>query len=46
MDTPLQALAVPDADPATLKSPAAAADELIGAIIAALRESSVETVAR
>ncbi len=35
MDTPLHALAVPDADPATLKRPEAAADELIAAILAA-----------
>jgi len=32
MDTPLHALAVPAADPATLKSPAASALEIIGAI--------------
>ncbi|HEX8013255.1 MAG TPA: SDR family oxidoreductase [Casimicrobiaceae bacterium] len=36
MDTPLHALAVPDADPATLKQPAAAARELIAAIEDAL----------
>jgi NAD(P)-dependent dehydrogenase (short-subunit alcohol dehydrogenase family) len=36
MDTPLHALAVPDADPATLKRPEAAANELIDAIEAAL----------
>jgi NAD(P)-dependent dehydrogenase (short-subunit alcohol dehydrogenase family) len=36
MDTPLHALAIPDADPATLKRPAAAALELIDAIAAAL----------
>jgi NAD(P)-dependent dehydrogenase (short-subunit alcohol dehydrogenase family) len=36
MDTPLHAQAVPDADPASLKSPEAAARELIGAIEAAL----------
>lgn len=36
MDTPLHALAVPDADPATLKHPATAAEELIAAIVAAL----------
>ena len=35
MDTPLHALAVPDADPATLKRPEAAATELIDAILAA-----------
>jgi NAD(P)-dependent dehydrogenase (short-subunit alcohol dehydrogenase family) len=36
MDTPLHALAVPDADPSTLKRPAAAARELVDAIAAAL----------
>src|SRR5439155_13583015 len=38
MDTPLHALAVPDADPATLKRPETAAREFIDAIIAALPE--------
>ena len=36
MDTPLHALAVPDADPATLKRPEAAARELADAIAGAL----------
>ncbi len=36
MDTPLHALAVPDADPATLKMPHAAAHELLTAIAGAL----------
>jgi NAD(P)-dependent dehydrogenase (short-subunit alcohol dehydrogenase family) len=36
MDTPLHALAVPDADPATLKPPAVAAREVADAIAAAL----------
>ena len=36
MDTPLHALAVPDADPATLKRPETAARELVAAIAAAL----------
>lgn len=36
MDTPLHALAVPDADPRTLKRPELAADELLAAIGAAL----------
>jgi NAD(P)-dependent dehydrogenase (short-subunit alcohol dehydrogenase family) len=36
MDTPLHALAVPDADPATLKRPETAARELADAIAAAL----------
>ena len=35
MDTPLHALAVPDADPATLKRPETAARELADAIAAA-----------
>jgi NAD(P)-dependent dehydrogenase (short-subunit alcohol dehydrogenase family) len=38
MDTPLHTLAVPDADPATLKGPADAARELIAAIELALVE--------
>jgi NAD(P)-dependent dehydrogenase (short-subunit alcohol dehydrogenase family) len=38
MDTPLHALAVPDADPVTLKRAADAAGELIGAIERALLE--------
>src|SRR5262245_37154007 len=36
MDTPLHAVAIPDADPATLKRPDTAAAELIGAIARAL----------
>src|SRR3954468_7348564 len=36
MDTPLHALAVPDADPATLKRPETAAEEIIDRIRAAL----------
>jgi hypothetical protein len=36
MDTPLHAVAVPDADPATLKRPEEAARELADAIAAAL----------
>jgi NAD(P)-dependent dehydrogenase (short-subunit alcohol dehydrogenase family) len=36
MDTPLHALAVPDADPSTLKQPETAAQELLDAIVAAL----------
>jgi len=38
MDTPLHALALPDADPATLKRPEAAARELTDAIFAALEK--------
>ena len=38
MDTPLHALAVPDADPATLKRPEDAAHALIDAIALALHE--------
>ena len=36
MDTPLHALAVPDADPATLKRPADSAEEIVEAVLAAL----------
>jgi NAD(P)-dependent dehydrogenase (short-subunit alcohol dehydrogenase family) len=45
MDTPLHALAVPDADPATLKRPEAAARELAAAIAAALPAPAVAGVA-
>ncbi len=41
MDTPLHALAVPDADPATLKRPEQSAAELIEAIAAALPKRAV-----
>jgi NAD(P)-dependent dehydrogenase (short-subunit alcohol dehydrogenase family) len=41
MDTPLHALAVPDADPASLKRPEAAARELADAIAAALPSRAV-----
>jgi NAD(P)-dependent dehydrogenase (short-subunit alcohol dehydrogenase family) len=43
MDTPLHALAVPDADPASLKPPEAAAFELVSTIAAALPERGVRT---
>ena len=36
MDTPLHALAVPDADPSTLKRPEEAAAEIIETMLAAL----------
>jgi NAD(P)-dependent dehydrogenase (short-subunit alcohol dehydrogenase family) len=36
MDTPLHALAVPDADPATLKRPDDAANEIVASLLAAL----------
>jgi NAD(P)-dependent dehydrogenase (short-subunit alcohol dehydrogenase family) len=39
MDTPLHALAMPDADPATLKRPETAARELADAIVAALADA-------
>ena len=39
MDTPLHALALPDADPATLKRPEAAAHELADVIAAALNKA-------
>src|SRR6266536_3961821 len=46
MDTPLHALAVPDADPATLKRPEFAALEPLGAIAAALPSAaSVHAIA-
>lgn len=41
MDTPLHALAVPDADPATLKRPAEAARELADAIAAVLPGAAI-----
>ena len=41
MDTPLHSLAVPDADPATLKRPETAARELADAISAALAAEPV-----
>jgi NAD(P)-dependent dehydrogenase (short-subunit alcohol dehydrogenase family) len=40
MDTPLHALAVPDADPSTLKRPEAAAREMADAIAARLRDGA------
>jgi NAD(P)-dependent dehydrogenase (short-subunit alcohol dehydrogenase family) len=45
MDTPLHARAVPDADPATLKKPEAAALEVLDAIEAALPGRSPERLA-
>jgi len=45
MDTPLHALAVPEADPASLKRPAAAARELADAIEAALQRAPVVAAA-
>jgi NAD(P)-dependent dehydrogenase (short-subunit alcohol dehydrogenase family) len=41
MDTPLHALAVPDADRAALRDPADAASELTHAIVAALPRRAV-----
>ena len=41
MDTPMHALAVPDADIASLKQPETAAHELLDAIAANLLESRV-----
>ena len=38
MDTPLHALAVPDADPATLKRPEDAAEEILALLAASLPE--------
>jgi NAD(P)-dependent dehydrogenase (short-subunit alcohol dehydrogenase family) len=45
MDTPLHAIAVPDADPATLKPPAMAARELVDAIAAALPRPQAQVTA-
>ncbi len=42
MDTPLHALAVPGADPATLKPPAVAAQELMAAVQQARREAATQ----
>jgi NAD(P)-dependent dehydrogenase (short-subunit alcohol dehydrogenase family) len=44
MDTPLHALAVPDADPATLKRPDRAANDILDAIAAALPSAVEEPV--
>jgi NAD(P)-dependent dehydrogenase (short-subunit alcohol dehydrogenase family) len=41
MDTPLHALAVPDADPTTLKRPARAAAEIVASLLAALPDRAV-----
>ena len=41
MDTALHAAALPDADPATLKRPAQAAAEIIGALVAALPQRTL-----
>ena len=46
MDTPLHALAVPDADPATLKSPATSAREAIDLIAAVFDASALAQVSR
>ena len=40
MDTPLHALAVPDADPATLKRPEDAGREIVASMLGALRDSA------
>jgi hypothetical protein len=40
MDTPLHAVAVPDADPTTLKRPGDAAREVVASILGALRENA------
>ena len=42
MDTPLHALAVPDADPSALKMPEASAAEIVQAVLAALPGRSAE----
>jgi NAD(P)-dependent dehydrogenase (short-subunit alcohol dehydrogenase family) len=43
MDTPLHALAVPDADPATLKRPEDSAAEFVAAILAALPQRAARS---
>jgi hypothetical protein len=45
MDTPLHALAVPDADPAALKRPEDAAHEILDQLIGALPNASARAVA-
>lgn len=45
MDTPLHALAAPDADPSTLKSPDAAAREVLTAIAAAVERQAGQVAA-
>ena len=40
MDTPLHAMAVPDADPATLKRPEDAAGEIVASLVGALPDSA------
>lgn len=42
MDTPLHALAVPDADPSTLKMPELSASEIVQAVLAALPNRAAE----
>jgi NAD(P)-dependent dehydrogenase (short-subunit alcohol dehydrogenase family) len=46
MDTPLHALAVPDADPMTLRRPADSAAEIIGMMLAALPARATDLVGR
>jgi hypothetical protein len=45
MDTPLHALAVPDADPTTLKRPQDAAAEIVEALLGALPDPITRRVA-
>ncbi len=45
MDTPLHALAVPDADPATLKRPDDAANEIVSSLLAALGDRALLALA-
>jgi NAD(P)-dependent dehydrogenase (short-subunit alcohol dehydrogenase family) len=44
MDTPLHAVAIPDADPTTLKRPKDAAAEIVAALLGALPNSTVRRV--
>jgi NAD(P)-dependent dehydrogenase (short-subunit alcohol dehydrogenase family) len=45
MDTPLHALAIPDADPATLKRPEDAAAEIVDALVAAMPNADARPIA-
>jgi len=44
MDTPLHAVAIPDADPTTLKRPQHAAAEIVAALLRALPNSTARRV--
>jgi hypothetical protein len=46
MDTPLHAVAAPDADPATLKRPEDAAQEIVASMLGTFRENAPLELAR